>query len=182
MTTWILLLQGINVGGHKRLPMPALQSLLAGLGLGSVRTYIQSGNAVFASAETDRGVLAQAISNGIEEKFGFATPLLLRRKEELERVAESNPFLSGRHEDPKFLHVSFLSNPLTSEQKAALVPPAGIPDEFQTGLEEIYLFCPEGYGSTKLNNAFFERKLKAPLTTRNWNTVLTLCQMAAEIP
>ena len=173
MTTWILLLQGINVSGQKRMPMPELQSLLAGLGLQSARTYIQSGNAVFACPETDRAVLGEMIGNAIVEKFGFTTPVFLRTAAEMARVAGENPFLTARSEDPACLHVTFLSAPLTPESRASLIAPVGIPDEMQCEQEEIYLFCPQGYGRTKLNNAFFERKLKIQVTTRNWNSVVT---------
>jgi uncharacterized protein (DUF1697 family) len=182
MTSWLLLLQGINVGGQKRMPMPKLQSLLSDLGLQSVRTYIQSGNAVFASPEPDRAVLGETIGNAIAEKFGYATPVFLRTAAEMARVAGENPFLTARSEDSAFLHVTFLSAPLTPETRAVLTAPNGIPDEMALGLEEIYLFCPQGYGRTKLNNAFFERKLDQKVTTRNWNSVMTLLRMAEELP
>jgi uncharacterized protein (DUF1697 family) len=182
MTKWILLLQGINVGGQKRMPMPELQSLLAGLGLQSVRTYIQSGNAVFTCHMADRVVLGETIGNAIAEKFGYATPVFLRTAAEMARVAGENPFLPARSEDPAFLHVTFLSAPLAPETRAVLTKPADIPDEMAFGLEEIYLFCPQGYGRTKLNNAFYERKLDKKVTTRNWNSVMTLLRMAEELP
>jgi uncharacterized protein (DUF1697 family) len=181
MTKWILLLQGINVGGHKRMPMPELQSLLSDLGLQSVRTYIQSGNAVFASPAADRAVLAELIGNAIADKFGYTTPVFLRTAGEIVHVAGENPFLITRSEDPAFLHVTFLSAPLTPEARAGLTAPGGIADEMQCGLEEVYLFCPQGYRRTKLNNAFFERKLDQKVTTRNWNSVLTLLRLAEEL-
>jgi uncharacterized protein (DUF1697 family) len=176
------MLQGINVGVQKRMPMPELQSLLSDLGMQSAQTYIQSGNAVFASPEADRAVLAELIGNTIVEKFGYTTPVFLRTAVEMARVAGENPFLTARSEDPAFLHVTFLSAPLTPESRAGLIAPAGIPDEMAPGLEEIYLFCPQGYGRTKLNNAFFERKLNQKVTTRNWNSVMTLLRMAEELP
>jgi uncharacterized protein (DUF1697 family) len=182
MTKWILLIQGINVGGQKRMPMPELQSLLSDLGLQTARTYIQSGNAVFASPETDRALLGELIENAIGEKFGYTTPVFLRTAAEMARVAGENSFLIARSEDPSFLHVTFLSAPLTPETRVSLTAPAGIPDEMAPGLEEIYLFCPQGYGRTKLNNAFFERKLDQKVTTRNWNSVMTLLRMAEELP
>ena len=45
--TAIALLRGVNVGGRGILPMHALAALLEALGARQVRTYIQSGNAVF---------------------------------------------------------------------------------------------------------------------------------------
>ena len=38
----------------------------------------------------------------------------------------------------------------------------------------VYLLLPYGYGRTKLTNAWFERVLEVPATTRNWRTVLAL--------
>jgi uncharacterized protein (DUF1697 family) len=181
MQTWILILQGINVSGQKRMAMPDLQSLLADLGYINPRTYIQSGNAVFSSTESNRSYLSQRIEAGIVNRFGYETPVFLRTAEDFARVIRENPFLTGRQEDPGYLHVTFLSAPLTPENRSSLTAPAGIPDEMKPGIEEVYLFCPNGYGRTKLNNPFFERKLKMQVTTRNWNTVLTLHNLAKEI-
>jgi uncharacterized protein (DUF1697 family) len=181
MQTWILLLQGINVSGRKRMAMPELQSMLADLGFIHPRTYIQSGNAVFSSPESNRSDLSLSIETGIADRFGYETPVFLRPLEDFARVIRENPFLTGRQEDPGYLHVTFLTNPLADHDRAGLIPPPSITDEFQPGIEEIYLFCPEGYGRTKLNNPFFERKLKTRVSTRTWNTVLTLHRMAQEI-
>ena len=103
----------------------------------------------------DRAALGELIGNAIAEKFGYTTPVFLRTAAEMARVAGENPFLTARSEDPAFLHVTFLSAPLTPEARASLIAPAGIPDEMKPGLEEVYLFCPQGYGRTKLNNAVF---------------------------
>ena len=181
MQTWILLLQGINVSGQKRMAMPELQSMLADLGLNNPRTYIQSGNAVFSSLESNLSDLSRRIEAGIVDRFGYETPVFLRTVEDFARVIRKNPFLAERQEDPGHLHVTFLTNPLTENDRAGLTPPPSTTDEFQPGIEEIYVFCPEGYGRTKLNNPFFERKLKMQVTTRNWNTVLTLHNLAKEI-
>ena len=181
MQTWILLLQGINVSGQKRMAMSELQSMLAKLGFQNARTYIQSGNAVFSSPESNRSDLSRRIEAGIVDRFGYETPVFLRPVEDFARVIRENPFLAERQEDSGFLHVSFLTNPLTDHDRAGLMPPPSTTDEFQPGIEEIFLFCPQGYGRTKLNNPFFERKLKMRVTTRNWNTVLTLHHIAQEI-
>ena len=54
-----------------------------------------------------------------------------------------------------------------------------LPDEFRLLGREVYLHCPNGYGKTKINNAFFERTLGVSATTRNWKTVTTLATMSA---
>lgn len=174
-------MQGINVSGQKRMAMPELQSMLANIGFQNARTYIQSGNAVFSSLESNRSDLSCRVEIGIVDRFGYETPVFLRPAEDFTRVIQDNPFLTGRQKDPGYLHVTFLTNPLTDHDRAGLIPPLSTTDEFQSGIEEIYLLCPDGYGRTKLNNPFFERKLKMRVTTRNWNTVLTLHRMAQEI-
>jgi len=48
------------------------------------------------------------------------------------------------------------------------------PDLFVIKGNVIYVYCANGYGKTKLSNAFFENKLKINATTRNWKSVLAL--------
>jgi uncharacterized protein (DUF1697 family) len=61
MITYIALLQGVNVGGHKPAPMADLKAMFAKLGFKDARTYIQSGNVVFRSEGKDAAKLAKAI-------------------------------------------------------------------------------------------------------------------------
>ena len=51
-------------------------------------------------------------------------------------------------------------------------------DELVVRGRDVYLHCPNGYGTTKINNTFFEKRLKAIATTRNWNSVTTLLELA----
>jgi uncharacterized protein (DUF1697 family) len=83
-------------------------------------------------------------------------------------------------EDPARLHVTFLKGIPQSARVSALKAPPGELDEFVVGEREVYLFCPNGYGRTKLSNAFLEKKLDVTATTRNWNTVTALFAMAGE--
>lgn len=53
-----------------------------------------------------------------------------------------------------------------------------LPDEFYISGRSIYLFCPNGYGNTKLSNTFFEKGLKVRATTRNWKTLLELVKLS----
>ena len=110
--------------------------------------------------------------------LGSRVPVLVRTKEELEAIIESNPFVH-RGEDPKVLHVTFMGA-LPRPEAVASVPTKTVDaDELQVTGREIYLFCPHGYGKTKLTNAFFEKKLGSSATTRNWKTVTTLVELAS---
>jgi uncharacterized protein (DUF1697 family) len=178
MFTFISMLRGINVGGKKRIRMPDLQKLYESLGLVNVTTYIQSGNVVFDFDGEDAGQLSTKIETEITRFFGFPVPVLIRDKPRLGKVLDGNPFINQRKEDPAKLHVTFLSESPTILKLNGLSTPKDIVDEFSISGSEIYLFCPNGYGNTKLNNTFFEKKLGVFATTRNWNTVRTLVEMA----
>ena len=115
----------------------------------------------------------------IEQTFGFAVAVLLRDGADLQRIVDDNPFTNDRREDSVRLYVTFLARQPSAARLAALAVPAGSADEFVVAGEEIYLFCPKGYGTSKLSNTFFEKKLDVPATTRNWNTVNALHRLAS---
>ncbi len=179
MSTFIALLRGVNVGG-KTLRMADLKSLCEELGYANVRTYLQSGNVVFDSGNPDAGAHAAAMEAQIFRSFGFSASVLVRTPQELKHTIEDNPFLHGRMEDPARLHVTFLKGVPAPVRLGNLRVPEGDTDEYAVGEREIYLFCPNGYGRTKLSNTYFERKLDLTATTRNWNTVTALFAMAEE--
>ncbi|MCX6064828.1 MAG: DUF1697 domain-containing protein [Chloroflexi bacterium] len=177
MDTFISMLRGINVSGQKRMLMGELKGLYESLGPVNVRTYVQSGNVVFDSPEENPVKLAESIEAGIERAFGFSVAVFLRDARDFERVIASNPFLK-RNTDPAKLHVTFLYSAPPESALRVLAVSENSSDEFLVGDNEIFLFCPNGYGQTKLSNNFFERKLKVAATTRNWNTVNVLHKLA----
>jgi uncharacterized protein (DUF1697 family) len=180
MKTFISMLRGINVGGQKMIRMETLRGIYEGSGFTNVRTYVQSGNVVFESTEGEAAALTKRIEAQIERSCGYSVSVFIREGRDLQRILTSNPFLRGRNEDPSKLHVTFLYQPPPEPAWSNLKAPGDGPDEFARGEQEIYLFCPNGYGKTKLSNSFFERKLGMPVTTRNWNTVNALYNMAVE--
>lgn len=180
MNTYISMLRGINVSGQNMIKMSDLKSLYEALGFLNVRTYLQSGNVVFDSPASDRMELSNTIAAQIKQTLGFTLPVFIRTGDDFQQVLSSNPFVDDRHEDPARLYVTFLFQKVDGDKIISLAAPANETAEFiflETG---IYLFCPAGYGRTKLNNNFFEKKLKIPATTRNWNTVNALFQMTRE--
>jgi uncharacterized protein (DUF1697 family) len=178
MNTFISMLRGINVSGQKKIYMAELRSLYESLNLVNVETYVQSGNVVFDSTEQNASRLAELIEAQIEQSFGYSVSVFIRDTEDFQRIIDNNPFSNERNEDPAKLHVTFLySSPAESRLSSLEIPSDGV-DEFLVGDKEIFLFCPNGYGRTKLSNNFFERKLNMPATTRNWKTVNVLHKMA----
>jgi uncharacterized protein (DUF1697 family) len=175
--TYVALLRGINVGGNKKIGMKDLQALVAGLGHSDVSTYIQSGNVIFRSAVTNEAELSRGIEEAIARDLGMQVSVLLRSREELAHVAGSNPFLP-LGANPAHLHVTFLADAPAREALDGLTVPYAESEEFRIFGREVYLHFPQGYGRTKLTNALWERNLRVAATTRNWNTVTRLLQLA----
>lgn len=175
MGAYVALLRGINVGGKNMIKMAALQSLFVDLGHGDVTTYIQSGNVVFTSPARSASALASAIEQRITRDFGLDITVVIRTKAELGKVIAGNPFAAA---DLSKLHVSFLADKPAPALVRALDGHTSEPDEFRVVGREVYMHCPLGMGNTKLNNTFWERRLKTRTTARNWNTVTTLFDLA----
>lgn len=175
MTTYIVLLRGINVGGKNLLPMKDLIRLLERHGMRDVRTYIQSGNVVVRHAGTKAGVETIA-GTAIEKAFGFRPELIVLTAADLDRVIARNPFPTAA-EVPVSLHVMFLrSVPRQPELKAldALKAPG---ERFALKEKAFYLHAPDGIGRSKLA-ARIEKALGVAGTARNWRTVMQLEAMA----
>ncbi|KAA0992388.1 DUF1697 domain-containing protein [Dyadobacter aurulentus] len=177
-STYVAILRGINVSGHNLIKMPALVSLLEKEGFEDCKTYIQSGNVLFNTEKADEQKVSARIKTAIENAFGYDVPVIVLSLAALRSVLEQNPFLELQHEDITKLHATFLSEIPDKEAFGKIDGDKYKPDEFILVGNTIYLFCPDGYGRTKLNNNFFENKLKVTATTRNWKTVVELVRLA----
>jgi len=178
MPTHIAMLRGINVSGQKIIRMEALRTSFEAMGFSRVRTYVQSGNVVFDAGKETVGNLQDKIEKQIASVFGFAVPVLLKSSTEMECIVRDNPFPKKSGIDDSKLHVTFLSKSapeMTTEILAAL---AANQEQFHINNREIYLYCPNGYGTTKLSNGTIEKKLGVIATTRNWKSVNALLAMA----
>ena len=175
MSTYISMLRGINVGGQKKVGMKELKELYESLGFGRVRTYVQSGNVVFDYPYSDPSTLVSKVERGIEGRFGFKVPVVIRTRDELQRLITNTPFVG---KDESKVHVTFLSAEPAAPAEDEIGRAKDGAEEFSISGRDVYLFCPNGYGVTKLSNALFERKLKVSATTRNWRTVNALLSIA----
>ncbi|MFE5806525.1 DUF1697 domain-containing protein [Streptomyces sp. NPDC056491] len=172
------LLRGINVGGNKKVPMAELRTVLEGLGHGDVQTYLQSGNAVFSSAQQDPAVLGRELEAAIEGHFGFRVACLVMDGAYLRAVAEACPFPAAELEG-KQLHATFWSEQPGQERFAALDEASFLPEEYRLGDRVLYLYVPDGLGRSKLAEALARSAVVKGIdvTTRNWNTVAKLVEL-----
>jgi uncharacterized protein (DUF1697 family) len=174
--TNVALLRGINLGARNKVSMADLRTLFADLGAEEVVTYVQSGNVVFRSSGLRQAELARAIEKRIERDLRLRIRVLLRTKAQLGKVLGANPFAKR---DPSTLHVTFLAAAPSRAAVRELEGKAFEPDEFRVVGSEVYLHCPNGYGKSKLSNAFFEQALDVAATTRNWRTVTKLAELTS---
>jgi uncharacterized protein (DUF1697 family) len=173
--TYVALLRAINLGSHNKIAMPALKAVFESLGAEGVNTYVQSGNVVFRRSG-GASTVQRDIERAIASEFGLTITVLLRTKAQLAKLVRDNPF--GQSPE-KALHVTFLADTPAKARVRELDPTAFEPDTFQIAGREIYLNFPNGYGRSKLSNAYFEKQLEVAATTRNWKTVNALAELAA---
>ena len=180
MNTYIAILRGINVSGKNMIKMPALVKTFENLGFENVKTYVQSGNVIFQSEPKSIEDLEKQIFEQIEKDFEAKIPVIVLESDSILKIQKSNPFINRKDIDLTKLHITFLSAEPDKENIVKIEPAKYMPDEFVFDSRAIYLYCPGGYGNTKLTNNFFENKLKVTATTRNLNTVSKLVELVKE--
>ncbi len=174
--TYIALLRAINVGGANSLPMSDFVRLLRGMGLKNVRTYIQSGNAVFRATGTDAARLSEEIKARIKRSHGFSTDVIVLTLAELGSAVASNPYPEA-DSDPKALHLTFLASAPSTPDLATLESIRKDSERFTLKGRVFYFYAPEGVGRSKLF-ARLERPLGVVGTARNWRTVCKILELA----
>jgi uncharacterized protein (DUF1697 family) len=172
----VALLRGVNVAGKNRLPMKELAAIFAGAGCRDVRTYIQSGNVVYAAGSALARRVPGIVSAALSSELGLHVPVVTRTAAELIGAARGNPFLKPGA-DPKALHVGFLLERPGKAAVASLDPHRSPHDRFAVQGREIYLHLPHGVAKSKLTTPYLDSRLGTTVTVRNWNTVLKLVEM-----
>lgn len=174
--TLISMLRGINVGGHNMIKMEALREMYGSLKFEDVRSYVQSGNVVFATKEKDLKKIAKKIEDAIEAQFACRPDVILRTVDEMRDAIARNPFTGDR--EPAKLHVDFLAGEPGKEAKEKIRAIKVGPEELILDGRELYIYYPNGAGQSKLTGAMLDKALQVRGTARNWNSVRKLLEMA----
>ena len=180
MPVVISMLRGVNVGGHNKIQMDALRDLYESLKLSGPQTYVQSGNVVFEAEDRNLAPLAAHIEQAIEGTFGFRVSVILRTSAELRDAAAKNPFAARSGIEPSKLAVTFLATHPSAEARSRLLAIEAAPEELYIDGRELYTYYPNGMARPKLSWALVQRTLAIPGTSRNWNTVTRLLEMAGK--
>ena len=182
--THVALLRGINLAGRNRVAMADLRELVTSLGHTDVTTYIQSGNVLFTTAETDEAKLAEEIQRAIAERLDVRPPVVVVSRDELARVVAKNRY--AHEADGRKVHGVCRDAPggravvdavAVAQRRAA---EQGGRDEATVQGRVVYLHTPDGLGRSQLAATLLgdARALGPSATARNWSTVtklLALC-------
>lgn len=181
MQKLISFLRGVNMTGHNSIKMADLSDLYKNLGFTGITTYIQSGNVIFSTPDNSAGNdIAAKIENGIHHRFGYNIPVMIRTITEMEVLFSSNPYLKEEKFDPAKMAVIFLHEKPTDDNIQNINEIDYPPDKFKIAGKEIFIFCPNGFGRTKLYTTFFEKKMSVKGTARNWKTIATIFDLAGK--
>jgi uncharacterized protein (DUF1697 family) len=172
-------LRGVNMTGHNSIKMADLTTLFIKLGFKDAKTYIQSGNVIFtATNDLTTKEIALSIEESITKKFGYKVSAILRTEIDLKTIVALNPFISEIDFDHSKMAVIFLTEIPTLDQMSRIAEVDYPPDKFKIIGKEIYIYCPNGFGRTKLYTNFFENKMKVTGTARNWKTINAVLEIA----
>ena len=191
MASHVALLRGINVGGRNKVPMTDLREVATSLGHTGVTTYIQTGNLLFSSADTDTAKLAAELESAIASRFGIWASVVVLSRDELAEVLASNPYPD--EPNPKLVHVVFLNAEPPQDLLARIAAAEGAAaakgsqDTVRAAGRALFLHTPDGYGNSDLAQALFriisapakQKKQDLAATARNWVTatkLLSLCE------
>ena len=178
---YIALLRGINVGGHKKILMADLKSLLsAHKELNNIKTYIQSGNVIFESDNENEVALSLLISELIFEKYKFHVPVQVYSKTQWDSIVKRNPYINKKGIDLKCLYVTMLNKVPTKEDLVILKTINFNRDTYIIDSNIIYCNYSNGVGRSKMTSGVFEKHLNVSATSRNWNTMLKIRELLCE--
>jgi uncharacterized protein (DUF1697 family) len=181
MTVLISLLRGVNVGGHRKVKMDDLRAVYESLGFEDVRTYINSGNVLFRTAARDPVRLRKRIEDGIESACGFRPDVILRTPSDLKSAIARNPFAARPGIHPSRLAIQFLADSPSDEARTQVLAIKCAPEELHIDGRELYIYFPNGMARPTLSLPLVEKTLRTSGTSRNWNTVRKLLEMAENL-
>lgn len=171
-----VLLRGVNLGAHNKLPMPALREALRDAGFEGVATLFQSGNVVVVD-ERPPAAVASAVHDLVADRFMLDVPVLALDRAELAGVVDACPMPEQAAGNGKFFNVLFLEKPVTQRLLAVWDPAEGDPGNVHVGDRALYQWCPTGFHLAPQLLPQVERRWQMTGTVRNWNTTTQLLDL-----
>jgi uncharacterized protein (DUF1697 family) len=175
---YVALLRAINLAGRAQVSMSDLRELVTTLGFGDVRTMLQSGNVVFRSRVRSGAQLERRLETETAKHLHLQTDYFVRSADEWRGIVADNPFREEAVRDPGHLTVTFLKKAPSRQDVDALQAAIKGREIVRPGSRHAYIIYPDGIGRSRLTSAMIEKMLGARGTSRNWNTVLKLAELA----
>lgn len=177
MTKYLILLRGINVGGNNIIKMADLKACLEKSGFENVKTYIQSGNVIVESEETDTEKLTAKLEKLFSKEFNYESKIVLRSFKQIKKIIENAPKWWGT--DDKYKHnLLFIKEPMTA--KEALKETGGAKEgiEFSEAGDGVIYLSASIEAITRTNFVKLAGKpIYKQMTVRNYNTSVRLYEM-----
>lgn len=173
MKTFVALLRGINVGGHKKVPMVDLKAAMEKWGFTNVKTLLASGNVVFQGSQSD----TKNIAPNLEKHFGFEISTIILPFEAIQKIVDSDPFKGIEVTKNIRLYVTFLKEKPTSK----LPIPYTSDDQSFTILkktdEALFSVLDVDKKGTVDAMKILEQEFGKNITTRNYNTIVKIANL-----
>ena len=179
---YVALLRGINVGGNNLIKMIELRKSFAKMGFGDVETYIQSGNVIFSSRQTNKVKLTTLIEKALSDAFNYESKVVVVSGSEMERVVAQAPKGFGKDPEQYRYDVLFVKEPLKTSEALKDVPTATGVDTVAAGDHALYFRRLVSKATQSKLNKLVQKFVYKNLTIRNWNTTMKLVQMVNPTP
>lgn len=174
-TTHVLLLRGVMPTGKNKVPMAQFKLILADLGFQNVQTYIQTGNAVFATKLSNEKI-ESLVETALKKKLGAEIKAFARTVDEMRLILKNAPW---KKFDPQKHYFTLLSEVPGKEAMQWFKQTDFSPDQFVLKKDVLYAQYDTLISESRFNNNFFERRLSVAATTRNSNTITRIFEMAS---
>lgn len=177
MSTYVVLLRGINVGTARPLPMERLRALCLTLDLMRPETYIRSGNLI-VDCTGDAAALRKLLERELAARFGFEVDVVVRKAVEWKRYLAANPFADDAAALAKHVHLYVSRDPLKPGAAPVLQAAARGDERVAVAGRALWIdYGAQGVHSSKLTPALIDRACGSPTTGRNWNSVIKIQSM-----
>jgi len=176
---YVALLRGINVGGNNKIPKKPLEELCAAIGWTGVSTHLQTGNIVF-SASGDTDALEKRLERAIQEQFGFPITVVVRDAARFKSCLAEVPFAAQVVADPSHVLLYVTKLPMRADAAKVLTSLARAEETVVAAGGALWIYFPNGIGSSKLTPALIDRAVGSTATGRNWNTVSKIQELCSQ--
>ena len=177
---YVALLRGINVGGKNMLPMKDLAAMFDKAGCSACRPTSRAAMSSFEPSRRLRRASRIAVAKAITARTKLRIPIVMRSAARPSRASPRATLSSSAASIPTSSTSFFWRQHPPKPRWRPSIRNVRRADEFIVRGAEIYLHCPNGYGRSKLSNAYFDSQARTMSTVRNWRTVLKLLELSGQ--